>query len=39
MASPGAWNVPVVDEASRLQELNADFRNQDDLESDITKRV
>lgn len=39
MASPGAWNVPVVDEASRLQELNADFRNQDDLESDITKRA
>lgn len=39
MASPGANDAPVVDEASRLQELNADVRNQDDLERDITRQV
>lgn len=39
MASPGATDAPVADEASRLQELNADVRNQDDLERDITRQV
>lgn len=39
MTSPGANDAPVADEASRLQELNADVRNQDDLERDITRQV
>ncbi|KAJ5966484.1 SNF2-related protein [Penicillium waksmanii] len=39
MASPGANDAPVADEASRLQELNADVRNQDDLERDITRQA
>jgi hypothetical protein len=37
MASPNSTNAAA--EASRLQELNADVRNQDDLERDITRQV
>jgi hypothetical protein len=37
MASPNSTNA--ASEASRLQELNADVRNQDDLERDITRQV
>lgn len=39
MASTGANDAPAADEASRLHELNADVRNQDDLERDITRQV
>ncbi|KAI2792244.1 DNA repair protein rhp26 [Penicillium oxalicum] len=37
MASPTSTNAAV--EATRLQELNADVRNQDDLERDITRQA
>ncbi|KAJ5465190.1 DNA repair protein rhp26 [Penicillium daleae] len=37
MASPNSTNA--ASEASRLQELNADVRNQDDLERDITRQA
>ncbi|GLI73013.1 DNA repair protein rhp26 [Penicillium ochrochloron] len=37
MASPNSTNAAA--EASRLQELNADVRNQDDLERDITRQA
>ncbi|OQE22325.1 hypothetical protein PENSTE_c010G02402 [Penicillium steckii] len=39
MASPGANNMEATDEASRLSQLNADVRNQDDLERDITRQA
>lgn len=39
MTSPGANDAPAGDEATRLQELNADVRNQDDLERDITRQI
>ncbi|KAF3387280.1 DNA repair and recombination protein RAD26 [Penicillium rolfsii] len=37
MASPNSTSAAA--EASRLQELNADVRNQDDLERDITRQA
>ncbi|KAK5788995.1 hypothetical protein VI817_009953 [Penicillium citrinum] len=39
MASLGANDVEATVEASRLLELNADVRNQDDLERDITRQA
>lgn len=39
MTSPDGINVQTAAEASRLQELNADVQNRDDLERDITRKV
>ncbi|KAJ5579978.1 Helicase C-terminal, partial [Penicillium hispanicum] len=39
MASPHGTDAQAAAEASRLQELNAEVQNQDDLERDITRKA
>lgn len=38
-AAAAPQDSPAGDEASRLEELQADVRNQDDLERDITRQA